>query len=56
MEHTVIGKSNFVELRHVWEPYHKLDVLCLAFINARHSMEMQKMSGFGIKDLLTEAS
>ena len=31
-------------------------MLCLAFIYARHSMEMQNMSGFGIKDCLTEAS
>ena len=32
-----------------------LELLCLAFIYARHSIEMQKMSGFGIKDCLTEA-
>ena len=56
IEHSVINKNNFAELRHVWEPYLKLDVLCLAYIYARHSMEMQKMSGFGIKDCLTEAS
>ena len=56
IEHSVINKNNFVELSHIWEPYLKLDVLCLAFIYARHSMEMQKMSGFGIKDCLTEAS
>ena len=31
-------------------------MLCLAFIYARHSMEMQKMSGSGNKDCLTEAS
>ena len=31
-------------------------MLCLAFINARHSMELQEMTGFGIKDCLTEAS
>ena len=34
----------------------KLDVLCLAFINARHSGEFQNLSGLGIKDHLTEAS
>ena len=56
IEHSVIDKNNFTELRHIWEPYLKLDVLCLALIYARHSMEMQKMSGFGIKDCLTEAS
>ena len=49
-------KNIFAELKHIWEPYLKLDVLCLAYIYARHSMEMQKMSGFGIKDCLTEAS
>ena len=56
IEHSVINKNKFVELRHIWEPYLISDVLCLAFIYARHSMEMQKMSGFGIKDCLTEAS
>ena len=56
IEHSVINKSNFAELRHIWEPYLRSDVLCLAFIYARHSMEMQKVSGFGIKDCLTEAS
>ena len=56
VDHSVINKKNFAELRHIWEPYLKLDVLCLAFIYARHSMEMQKMSGFGNKDCLTEAS
>ena len=56
IEHSVISRSNFAELRHIWEPYLKLDVLCLAFMYARHSMEMQKVSGFGIEDCLTEAS
>ena len=55
-EHSVIVKRNFAELKHIWEPYLKLDALCLAFIYARHSMEMQKMIGFGIKDCLTETS
>ena len=56
MDHTLINKNNFAELRHIWEPYLISDVLCLAFIYARHSMEMQKMTGFGIKESLTEAS
>ena len=56
IEHSIINKNNFVELRHIWEPYLISDVLCLAFIYARHAMEMQRMSGFGIKDCLTEAS
>ena len=56
IEHSVFNKSNFVDLRHVWEPYLNLDVLCLAFMYAKHSKEMQKMTGFDIKDCLTEAS
>ena len=56
IEHSNINKNNFVELRHIWEPYLISDVLCLAYIYARHSMEMQKMTGFGIKDCLAEAS
>ena len=51
MYHSIINKNNFAELRHVWEPYLISDVLCLAFIYARHSMEMQKMTGFGSKTL-----
>ena len=56
IEHSVINKNNFAELRHIWEPYLISDVLCLDFKYARHSMEMQKISGFGITDCLTEAS
>ena len=56
IEHSIINKNNFIELRHIWKPYLISDVLCLAYIYARHSMEMQKMTGFGIKDCLTEAS
>ena len=56
IEHSVNNKSNFADLRLFWEPYFKLDVLCLAFINARHSLEMKKMNGFGIKDCLTESN
>ena len=56
IEHSIIIKNNFSDLKHIWEPYLITDGLCLAFIYARHSMEMQKMSGFGIKDCLTEAS
>ena len=56
IEHSVINKSNFADLRHTWEPFLRSDVLCLAFIIARHSMERQSMSGFGSKDCLTEPS
>ena len=56
IDHSIVNKNNFAKLKHIWEPYLISDVLCLAFIYARHSMEMQKMTGFGIKDCLTEAS
>ena len=56
IDHSVINKNNFAKLRHFWEPYLISDVLCLAVIYARHSMELQEMTGFGIKDCLTEAS
>ena len=42
IEHSNFNKNNFAELRHIWEPYLISDVLCLAFIYARHSMEVQK--------------
>ena len=41
IEHSTINKSNFADLRHIWEPYFKLDVLCLASKYAGHSIEMQ---------------
>ena len=49
IEHSVINKSNFADLRHICEPHLRLDVLCLAFIYATQSMEMQNLCGFGIK-------
>ena len=55
IEYSVINKSKFADLRHIWEQYLRLDLLFLAFIYARHFMEKQKMSGFGFKDCLKEA-
>ena len=49
IEHSVNDKSNFADLRHIWEPYLKLDVFCLAFIYARYSMERQNMSVLVLK-------
>ena len=34
IEHSVINKTNSADLRHIWEPYLILDVLCLSFIYA----------------------
>ena len=56
IDHSVFDKSIFADLKNIWEPYHKLDVFYLAFICNRYSIEMQKMTGFGNKDCLTEAS
>ena len=56
IEHSVINKSNFADSRHIWEPYLRLNELCLVFGYTRRSMKMQKKSGFGIKDCLIEAS
>ena len=48
IEHSVINKSNFADLRHISQPYLRLDVLCLAFVFATHSNKIQNKSGFGI--------
>ena len=48
--HSEITKHNYNELRYVWEPYLKSDLLCLAFVYARHAMEMQKMTNLGTKE------
>ena len=31
-EHSVMKKSNFAELRQIWEPYLELNAMCLAFM------------------------
>ena len=56
IEHSVINKNSFADLRLTWEPHLQLDVFCLSFIHARQSIKAPNMSGFGIKDCLTEAS
>ena len=32
IEHSIFIESNFADLGHIWEPYLRLDVLCLDFI------------------------
>ena len=56
INHSDINKYNYIELKHIWEPYLKSDVLGLAFVYARHAMEMQKLTKIRIKGSLTEAS
>ena len=36
-----------------WLPYLKMDVLSLAFIYARYSMNMNSLTGFGMKNCLS---
>ena len=56
MNHSEITKYNYKKLRYFGETNLKLDVLCLPFIYAKHSMEMQIMSCFGMRCCLTEDS
>ena len=56
IEHSVNFKGNFANLKHIWERYLKLHVLCLVFIYTRISLKKQNMSSFGIEDCLTEAN
>ena len=53
IEHSNINKSLFTDFKQIWESYLRLDVLCLAFIDARHSMKKQKRGGCGTQVCLT---
>ena len=55
-EHSVDDRINCVSLKHTSEPYLKLNLLCLAFIHVRFSMEKKAMSGFGIKNFFIQSS
>ena len=37
----------------IWEPYLRMDILTLAFIHARYSMNIQSITGLGMKDCLS---
>ena len=56
IELSVVFKINCSSRKRVWEACPQLDLLLLAFVYARRSMEIAKMSGFGIKNCLAEAS
>ena len=47
IEHLVIIKSKFADLKRFWKSNLNLGVLCLAFMYATHSLEM---IGFEIRD------
>ena len=51
-----ITKYIYNVLRHILELYLESDVLDIAFVSVRHSMEMQKKTKKAIKKFLTEAS
>ena len=56
LEQSLNNRITYISLKLVLEPYLWLDLLCLAFIYARHSRQMQDLSGFGIENCLAEES
>ena len=56
MTHGVVTMKNYKELEHIWVPYLELDCLSLAFVYARHVMEMRNITGVSLKQCLTEAA
>ena len=53
MNHNEIYEDTWESKRSEWEPYLKTDILSLAFIYARYSMNMSSITGFGMKDCLS---
>ena len=56
MNHTEIYEDTWKSKKSEWEPYLRMDILSLAFINARYSMNISSITGFGMKDCLSLAS
>ena len=56
MDQTKITMDNYMSLEHEWISYLELDCLSLAFVYARHVMEMKKISNVSVKQCLTEAA
>ena len=52
-DHTEIYEDTWQDQRLIWEPYLRMDILTLAIIYARYSMNMQTITGFGMKDCLS---
>ena len=52
-DHNEIYEDTWESKRSEWEPYLKMDILSLAFIYARYSMNMSSIAGFGMKDCLS---
>ena len=53
MDHNEIYEDTWECKRREWEPYLKMDILSLAFIYARDSMNMSSITGFRMKDCLS---
>ena len=53
MNHTEIYEDTWWDKMNEWLPYLKMDVLSLAFIYARYSMNMDSITGFGMKNCLS---
>ena len=56
MDHGKITMDNYKNLENEWIPYLELDCLSLAFVYARHVMEMKKITRVSVKQCLTEAA
>ena len=53
MNHTDVYEDNYMDKMEEWLPYLKMDVLSLAFIYARYTMNMDSLTGFGMKNCLS---
>ena len=53
MNHTEIYEDTWQDKRNEWLPYLRRDVLSLAFINARYSINMESITNFGMKNCLS---
>ena len=53
MNHTEIYEDTWEDKRDEWLPYLKMDVLSLAFIYARYTMNMDSLTEFGMKNCLS---
>ena len=56
MDHNEIYEDTWESERSEWEPYWKMNILSLAFIYARYSMNVFSITGFGMKNCLSQPS
>ena len=53
MNHDEITGDNYKDKKDIWLPYVKNDVLCTAYSYARYIKNMEKITGFSMKDCLS---